>query len=84
MMIMIMMMMIMKMMILIIIIIIIINPLLTYSKQIAIYKSKVKKRNIKAYLQFISTNNSTLQGYLQVKSFNFKISRLKENVLRKV
>ena len=28
--------------------------LLTYSKQIAIYKLKVKKRTIKTYLQFIS------------------------------
>ena len=27
--------------------------LLTYSKQIAIYKLKVKKRTIKTYLQFI-------------------------------
>ena len=57
---------------------------MAYSKQIAIYKLKVEKRNIKAYLQFISTDNNTLQGYLQVKSSNFKISRLKENVLRKV
>ena len=44
----------------------------------------MEKRNIKAYLQFILTNNNTLQGYVQVKSSNFKISRLKKNVLRKV
>ena len=43
----------------------------------------MEKRNIKAYLQFILTNNNTLQGYVQVKSSNFKISRLKKNVLRK-
>ena len=43
----------------------------------------MEKRNIKAYLQFILTNNNTLQGYVQVKSSNFKISRLKKNVLRR-
>ena len=33
----------------------IIISLLTYSKQIAIYKLKVEKRTIKTYLQFIQT-----------------------------
>ena len=47
--------------------------MLTYSKRITIYKLKVGKRSIKTYLQFISTNNNTLQSYLQVKSFTFKI-----------
>ena len=40
--------------VIIIIIIIIIISLLTYTKQIAIYKLKVHKRTIKSYLQFIS------------------------------
>ena len=44
---------------------------MTYSKQIAIYKLKVEKINIKAYLEFISTNNNTLQGYLQVKILKY-------------
>ena len=57
------------------------KPLWTHSKQTAIYKLKVEKRNIEA---FISTTNNTLHGYLQVKSSNFKISRLRENVPRKV
>ena len=45
------------------------KPLWTHSKQTAIYKLKVEKRNIEA---FISTTNNTLHGYLQVKSSNFK------------
>ena len=57
------------------------KPLWTHSKQTAIYKLKVEKRNIEA---FISTTNNTLHGYLQVKSSNVKISRLRENVPRKV
>ena len=34
--------------------------LLTYSKQIAIYKLKVEKRTIKTYLQFISIEKETI------------------------
>ena len=50
-------------------------------KQTVIYKLKMETRNIEV---FISTTNNTLHGYLQVKSSNFKISRLRENVPRKV
>ena len=50
-------------------------------KQTVIRKLKMETRNIEV---FISTTNNTLHGYLQVKSSNFKISRLRENVPRKV
>ena len=36
------------------------NSLLTYSKQIAIYKFKVEKGTIKTYLQFISIKKETI------------------------
>ena len=48
--------------IIIIIIIITIVSLLTYSKQIAIYKLKVEKRTIKTYLQFISIKKVVIKS----------------------
>ena len=49
--------------------------LLTYSKQIAIYKLKVEKRTFKTYLQFISIKRE----YFQAKFF-FK--EKKTNVIK--